>query len=103
MGGAIPYTICFIRCEDSILMLLRKRPPNAGLWNGIGGKISPGETPLACVRREVLEEADIHLPAEGFRFAGIVRWAAGVDPTRPSTGTRSSRNFRTVWPRERNG
>lgn len=86
MEGAIPYTICFIRCEDSVLMLLRNRPPNAGLWNGIGGKISPGETPLDCVRREVLEEADIDLQTDRLRFAGIVRWAAGVDPTGPSTG-----------------
>ena len=42
-------------------MLLGNRPPNAGLWNGFGGKISPGETPLDCVRREVLEEAGIDL------------------------------------------
>lgn len=86
MEGRIPYTICFVRGEDSVLMLLRNRPPNAGLWNGLGGKISPGETPLDCVRREVLEEADIDLPTDGLRFAGIVRWAAGVDPTGPSTG-----------------
>ena len=86
MGGGVPYTICFVRCDDSVLTLLRSRPPNAGLWNGIGGKISPGETPLDCVRREVLEEAEIDLPKEGLRFAGIVRWASGEDPTGPSTG-----------------
>jgi 8-oxo-dGTP diphosphatase len=67
-------------------MLLRNRPPNVGLWNGLGGKILPGETPLDCVRREVLEEADIDLPTGALRFAGVVRWAAGVDPTGPSTG-----------------
>jgi len=67
-------------------MLLRNRPPNGGLWNGLGGKISPGETPLDCVRCEVLEEADIDLQTDGLRFAGIVRWAVGVDPTGPSTG-----------------
>jgi len=67
-------------------MLLRNRPPNAGLWNGLGGKILPGETPLDCVRREALEEADIDLPTDGLSVAGIVRWTAGVDPTGPSTG-----------------
>jgi 8-oxo-dGTP diphosphatase len=67
-------------------MLLRYRPPNAGLWNGLGGRILTGETPLDCVRREVLEEAGIGLPTDGFRLAGIVRWAAGVDPSVPSTG-----------------
>jgi 8-oxo-dGTP diphosphatase len=84
--GGIPYTICFVRCEDSVLMLLRSRPPNAGLWNGLGGKISPGEAPLDCVRREVLEEAGIDLQTDGLRFEGVVRWASGVDPTGPSTG-----------------
>ncbi len=67
-------------------MLLRERPPNAGLWNGVGGKISPGETPLECARREVLEETGIGLRSEAFRFGGVVTWASGVDPTGPSTG-----------------
>ncbi len=87
MKGEIPYTICFVRCGDQVLMLLRNRPPNAGLWNGVGGKISPAETPLECVRREVLEEAGIDLRTSGeVRFGGVVRWASGVDPTGPSTG-----------------
>lgn len=47
----VPYTICFCRCKDSVLMLYRHWPPNAGRWNGLGGKISAGETPLECVRR----------------------------------------------------
>ncbi len=85
--GEIPYTICFCVSGQSVLMLHRSRPPNAGLWNGLGGKISAGETPLECVRREVLEEAGIDLRRTGkLRFGGVVRWAAGVDPTGPSTG-----------------
>lgn len=71
MEGELPYTICFCRCGDEVLMLLRNRPPNAGLWNGLGGKISPGETPLDCVRREVLEEAGID-----FRWSGEVCFGA---------------------------
>jgi 8-oxo-dGTP diphosphatase len=50
------------------------------------GRILTGETPLDCVRRALLKETDIDLPADGFRLAGIVRWAAGVDPSGPSTG-----------------
>jgi len=68
-------------------MLYRNRPPNAGLWNGLGGKILPGESPLDCVRREVLEEAGIDLRRFGqLRFSGVVKWKRGVDPTGPSTG-----------------
>ena len=81
------YTICFCRCRDKVLMLHRNKPPNAGLWNGLGGKIEAGETPLVCIRREVWEEAGIDLgKAARLRFAGIVSWDAGVDRTRPSTG-----------------
>ncbi len=40
-------------------MLYRDRPPFARHWNGLGGKIEPDETPLACVEREVLEESGL--------------------------------------------
>ncbi len=82
----IPYTICFCRSGERVLMLHRTRPPNAGLWNGLGGKLEPGEAPLDCARREVMEEAGIELRPGELRFAGVVTWSAGVDPTRPSTG-----------------
>lgn len=71
----IPYTICFCCYQQQILMLYRNFPPNAGLWNGLGGKIEPGETPLASVRREMQEEAGIDLlEAPSLFFAGIVSW-----------------------------
>ena len=82
-----PYTICFCYRGDLVLMLHRSRPPNQGLWNGLGGKINAGETPLASVQREVLEEAGIDLAqSPSCRFAGIVTWPNGVDPTGPSKG-----------------
>jgi 8-oxo-dGTP diphosphatase len=43
-------------------MVLRNKKPHdihAGKWNGLGGKLEPGETPEACVAREVLEEAGL--------------------------------------------
>ena len=62
-GGAagLVYTICFCLRGDAVLMLYRDRPPFARHWNGLGGKIEPGETPLACVEREVLEESGLNL------------------------------------------
>jgi 8-oxo-dGTP diphosphatase len=60
-------------------MLYRYKSPNQYLWNGLGGKLKKQETPIACVQREVMEEAGIRLhPTEHLRFAGIVTWAAGV-------------------------
>lgn len=76
----IPYTICFCLRSEQVLMLYRSKPPNAHHWNGLGGKIEAGETPLESVRREILEEAEIDLDqAQDLRYAGLVTWADGND------------------------
>jgi 8-oxo-dGTP diphosphatase len=32
---------------------------HAGKWNGLGGKLEPGETPEECAIREILEESGL--------------------------------------------
>jgi len=66
------YTLCFLTRGDEILMLKRNRAPNRGLWNGVGGKIAPGETPVDSCLREVREETGYQL--ESLRFHGILTW-----------------------------
>jgi 8-oxo-dGTP diphosphatase len=66
------YTLCFLTRGDTVLMLHRSNPPNQGLWNGVGGRLEPGEPARAGVLREVHEEtgfqlADVH-------FAGLLTW-----------------------------
>lgn len=71
----IPYTICFCKAGDKILMLHRNRPPNQFLWNGVGGKIEDGETVEESLRREVLEETGLDIQdARETRFVGVVSW-----------------------------
>ncbi|AUS08872.1 DNA mismatch repair protein MutT [Laceyella sacchari] len=55
------YTMCFIKKNDEILLLNREKSAWMGRWNGLGGKIEPGETPLESALREVKEEAGLHL------------------------------------------
>ncbi|MEI7026845.1 NUDIX hydrolase [Paenibacillus sp. y28] len=66
------YTICFIRRGSELLLLNRRKAPNMGLWNGVGGKLMQGESPLQGVLREVREETGLTLSQA--RFAGTVAW-----------------------------
>lgn len=72
------YTLCFLTRGDEVLMLHRQNPPNRGLWNGVGGRLEPGETPRACILREVCEETGYFL--EDVAFAGILTWIGFETP-----------------------
>ena len=49
-------TILFVIKDGQILLIEKKRGLGAGKINGPGGKIDPGETPLAAAIRETQEE-----------------------------------------------
>ncbi len=55
-------TLCYIKENDKTLMLHRIKKKNDihnGKWNGLGGKLNPGETPEDCIIREVYEESGL--------------------------------------------
>jgi 8-oxo-dGTP diphosphatase len=68
----LTYTLCFLTRGEEVLMLHRNRPPNLGKWNGVGGRIEPGESPRMACLREVREETGYQLP--NARFAGLLTW-----------------------------
>jgi 8-oxo-dGTP diphosphatase len=72
------YTLIFLTRGDSVLMLHRRNPPNKGLWNGVGGRLEPGETPLVGALREVCEETGY--PLSTARFAGLLTWEGYAEP-----------------------
>ncbi|WP_165186278.1 NUDIX domain-containing protein [Caulobacter soli] len=49
--------------EGRILLVRRKRQPEAGHWGQPGGKLDWGETSRACAEREILEELGITIVA----------------------------------------
>ncbi len=55
-------TLCYIRHQGKTLMVHRNKRENdihMGKWNGLGGKLEPGETPEECAIREVFEESGL--------------------------------------------
>jgi len=74
----LEYTICFIRRGDEMLMLNRDRNVWMGRWNGVGGRLQPGESPTQCALREVAEETGILL--DSVLYKGIVTWTVDGEP-----------------------
>lgn len=68
---------CIMRCGNRFLLLKRAKPPNAGLFTPVGGKVDPYETPVSAVRREVLEETGITLGE--VRLNGILTETSPID------------------------
>lgn len=69
------YALGFVQSMDAkrILLLLKNRPTFlAGLYNGVGGHIEDGETPLQAVHRECDEEADLRIPPEQWNAMGVI-------------------------------
>lgn len=54
-------TLCFLIKGDEVCLGLKKRGFGVNRWNGFGGKVSIGESPLDCVKREVKEELGVDL------------------------------------------
>ncbi|MFP4590942.1 MAG: 8-oxo-dGTP diphosphatase [Halobacteriales archaeon] len=52
-------TLCYVVDGDRVLLIEKQRGLGAGLYNGPGGKIEPGETPREAIEREVREEVGI--------------------------------------------
>ncbi len=65
-------TLAYVRRGSRTLMLRRPERGHAqsGKYNGLGGKLEPGESPEESMRREVLEEAGLVVHAA--RFKGLI-------------------------------
>ncbi|MFC9516687.1 (deoxy)nucleoside triphosphate pyrophosphohydrolase [Nocardiaceae bacterium NPDC056970] len=64
--------------DGRLLLAQRTRPPElAGLWELPGGKVEPGESPSAAVRRELREELGVEVTA-GERIGADVPLRGGL-------------------------
>lgn len=55
----IRRTLLFFIKEDQILLAMKMRGFGAGKWNGVGGKIEPGESIEDAMVRESIEEVSM--------------------------------------------
>jgi 8-oxo-dGTP diphosphatase len=78
----MPYTpiigtLGYVLSPDGtkVLLIHRNARPNdahLGKYNGLGGKMDPGEDVVTCMRREIREEAGIECTA--LRLRGTLNW-----------------------------
>lgn len=68
------YTLAFLKRKDEILLLNRNKSPWMGSWNGVGGKLQEGETPLECILREIKEETGIDVEPSKIQEKGFLTW-----------------------------
>lgn len=55
-----------------MLLIHRRKPPHANQWDGIGGKLEPGEDPFAACIREVQEETGLGIHAPRLRALLVI-------------------------------
>ena len=90
--GLVLTSLCYIRCDGNTLMINKLRGSQRGMWNGLGGKFDPGETPEDCLRREVLEESGLTLGKVNYR--GRLTFPAFADKEDIYTFVFTSEDFR---------
>ena len=71
-------TLCYIVRDGQLLLIRKKRGIGAGKINGPGGKVDPGETPLAAAIRETQEEVGVTPHAPQPRGALLFSFADGL-------------------------
>lgn len=72
-------TLCYLERGGQYLMLHRirkKNDPNHDKWIGVGGGIEAGETPEACLMREVREETGLTLTQ--YQKRGVIDFISDV-------------------------
>jgi 8-oxo-dGTP diphosphatase len=94
-----------------VLLVERSKPPMVGKWTLPGGRLEKGETIVAAIEREVLEETGIRVAAgtlievveimtEGFHYVIHDHLCIPIDPVEVPTASADAVAARYVRPSE---
>lgn len=67
-------TLNFLIRDDHILLAMKKRGFGVGKWNGVGGKVNPGERVGDAIVRETEEEIGVRIHVEDLEPAAILHF-----------------------------
>lgn len=63
---------CFSKDHSYVAIMKKNRPAEqAGLHNGLGGKVEPGEKPADAMSREFEEETGVYIWSKNWKHVGI--------------------------------
>lgn len=62
----------FNKSFDCVQLLRKGRTIHVGLWNGMGGKINPNESPIAAMTRECREEGGWFVHSDFWLTVGAI-------------------------------
>ncbi len=80
MQNSKQCALLFLRKNDLILLAMKKRGLGEGYWNGVGGKLEPGETIEQALVRETQEEISV-TPTKFEKVAEFdFRYTAEISP-----------------------
>lgn len=69
-----PTTLCLLVREGEVLLAMKKRRFGAGRWNGVGGKLEPGESIAEAAMREIKEEIGVDVPEDKLTKVGALKF-----------------------------
>ena len=78
MAPALPYKISVLvfieNAAGELLLMLRAKQPNLGVWSPIGGKLemATGESPFECAVRETHEETGLTVDAVDMHLFAMI-------------------------------
>lgn len=78
MSHPLPYKVSVLVFIENpageLLLMLRAKQPNLGVWSPIGGKLEMaiGESPFECAARETCEETGLRVRPEDFHLFAMI-------------------------------